>query len=310
MQGILKLLSIEESTAIGDFTNPLLDENGELITGEEAINHFSELWKQWDIVNKFIAAIPKIIIAVIIIIAGYWLTKFISKLVIKALVSRNVDSSVYKFIKNMISFFINLFSVLFALSLFININSFLAAIGGLGLAAGLGLQNSISQFVSGISILFNKQFKTGDFISVDGHEGFVAEIRFMNTVITTFDNKRIIIPNSHITSNSIVNYSAEEKRRVNLIFSVAYCADIAKAKAVILETVSLNEKALKDPEPVVNVNSLEASSVDLVVKVWCMSGDYWDVYYGLTEEVKLAFDKNKIEIPFNQLDIHITDKNN
>lgn len=262
-------------------------------------------WEKLDIVNKLIEKLPTIAVAVVFFIAGFAVAKLAGKIVVKALEKKNVDPSVYNFIKRIVSASIKLFVVMTVASMFFDLSSFIAAIGGAGLAAGLGLQASVSQFASGIQILINHPFKTGDFVEVNGVSGSVADIRFMSTVITTSDNKRIIIPNSHITSNHIINYSAEDKRLINLNYSISYSDDIAKAKQVILDIAAKSDLILKDPEPKVFVNAHEASSIQLVAKVWCNVAEYWDVYFMMQEEVKLAFDANGISIPFNQLDVHI-----
>ncbi len=285
--------------------NPILDENGQFVTPEEAVRNFSTLWKEWDLVNKFFDKLPTIIIAVIIVIIGFWLSKLIPKIVVKGMKAKGVDSSVYIFIKNIISALIKITFLLSAFSMFFNINSFLAAIGAAGITAGIGLQDCVAQFASGIQILMTHPFKAGDYIEVAGQSGNVAEIRFMNTVITTIDNKRIVVPNSHITKNQIVNYSAEENRRVDLTYSIGYSDDIQKAKSVILEVAESNQAILTDPMPVVYVNSHGSSSIELITKLWCKCADYWDVYYAMQEEVKLAFDRNGINIPYNQVDVHI-----
>ena len=289
-------------------TNPLLDESGQFVKPEEAVRNFSTLWKEWDLVNKFFDKLPTIIIAVVIIIIGIWLSKLIAKLATKAMKSQNVDPTVYKFISRMISAFVKLIFILTALSMFIKITSILAAFSAVGVAVGLGLQDSVAQCASGIQILLNHPFKNGDFIEVGGLAGNISEIRFMNTIITTVDNKRIIIPNSDLTKNRIVNYSAEKERRVDLTFSIGYDDDITKAKSVILETATQNSAVLQDPAPAVYVNSHGASSVELTVRLWCLNADYWNVYFAMQESVKLAFDKNKINIPYEQLDVHIVEK--
>lgn len=289
-------------------TNPLLDESGQFVKPEEAVRNFSTLWKEWDLVNKFFDKLPTIIIAVVIIIIGIWLSKLIAKLAKKAMKSQNVDPTVYRFISRMISAFVKLIFILTALSMFIKITSILAAFSAVGVAIGLGLQDSVAQCASGIQILLNHPFKNGDFIEVGGLAGNISEIRFMNTIITTVDNKRIIIPNSDLTKNRIVNYSAEKERRVDLTFSIGYDDDITKAKSVILETATQNSAVLQDPAPAVYVNSHGASSVELTVRLWCLNADYWNVYFAMQESVKLAFDKNKINIPYEQLDVHIVEK--
>ncbi len=305
------LLTAESVTTTGEFTtlyNPLLDENGQFVDASEAVNNIESLWEKWDIVNKLLSALPSIIIAIALVVMGFVFAKIASKIIVKALGANHVDPSVYNFIKRFVSAGIKFIFILFAISMFYDVNSIFVALGGAGLAAGIGLQDSVAQFASGIQILINHPFKTGDFVELNGVSGSVADIRFMNTVIITVDNKKIIIPNSHITTNHIINYSAEATRRVDLLFSISYTDDIQLAKNVILDVVKSNEKILRDPEPVVFVNSHEASAISLVAKIWCVGADYWDVYYAMQEEVKIAFDKNKISIPYNQMDVHIINK--
>ncbi len=265
----------------------------------------SQWWQDLDLIGKLIDRIPTIIVAAVFFVIGFTVAKFAGKLIVKALQKKRVDPSVYNFIRRIVTVSIKLFVVMTIASMFFDLSGFIAAIGGAGLAAGLGLQASVSQFASGLQILINHPFKTGDFVEVNGVSGSVSDIGFMNTVITTVDNKRIIIPNAHITSNHIINYSAENKRLVNLNFGISYSDDIAKAKQVILDLAANEELILKDPEPKVFVNSHESSYVQLLVRVWCNTSNYWDTYFMMQEKVKLAFDSNGISIPFNQLDVHI-----
>ncbi len=301
---LFQLLEIEIETAAST-TNPLLDESGRFVKPEEAVRNFSTLWKQWDLVGKFFEKLPTLIIAVVIIIIGIWLSRLISRLAVKAMKAKGVDATVYNFISRVISAVIKLTFVLSALSMFIKITSILAAFSAVGVAIGLGLQDSVAQIASGVQILMSHPFKNGDFVEVNGLSGFVAEIRFMNTIITTADNKRIVIPNSDLTKNKIINYSAEENRRVDMTFSIGYGDDIAKAKQIVLETAMSLEQVLHEPVPEVFVSAQGASAVELSAKLWCKSADYWSVYYAMQENVKLAFDKNGVNIPFEQLDVHI-----
>ena len=216
---VLQLMELEIETAAST-TNPLLDESGQFVKPEEAVRNFSTLWKQWDIVGKFFEKLPTLIIAAALVLVGIWLSRFVSKLAVRAMKAKNVDATIYNFISRVISTVIKLIFILSALSMFIKITSILAAFGAVGVAIGLGLQDSVAQIASGVQILMSRPFKNGDYVEVNGLAGNVAEIRFMNTIITTIDNKRIIIPNSDLTKNRIINYSAEEKRRVDLTFSV------------------------------------------------------------------------------------------
>ena len=298
------------SPIIDDITtsNPLLDENGQFNDAPTAFNNIIEYLDNLQLYEKFMEKLPTIIIAIVFILLGVFLSKLAKKLVEKSLKARKVDPSVYNFVKRMVSVGINFVFILSAASMFINVGSLVAAVGAAGVTAGLGLQSTVAQFASGIQILLNHPFKTGDFVELNGVSGSVADIRFMNTVIITPDNKRIVIPNSHITTNHIINYSAENMRRVDFIFSISYSDNIEKAKAVIKEVALSNEHVLKDPFPEVYVKSHEASSINLTARVWCRVDKYWDVYFAMQENVKIALDKNGISIPFNQLDVHIINK--
>ena len=305
---------ILSSDIVGQFiddtttSNPLLDENGQFNDASTAFSNIVEYFDNLQLFEKFMEKLPTIIIAIVVVVIGMFLSKFAKKLVVKSLQARNVDPSVYNFIKRMVSVGINFVFILSAASMFINIGSLVAAVGAAGVTAGLGLQSTVAQFASGIQILLNHPFKTGDYVELNGISGSVADIRFMNTVIITPDNKRIVIPNSHITTNHIINYSAENKRRVDFLFSISYSDNIEKAKAVIKEVALSNENILKDPLPEVYVKSHEASSICLTARVWCKVDKYWEVYFAMQENVKIALDKNGISIPFNQLDVHIINK--
>ena len=300
----LPLLETELETV----TNPLLDENGQFVKPDEAVRNFATLWKEWDLWNGFLSALPKIILAVLIIVAGFILASLVSKIMCKAMKRQKVDFAVYNFIAKIVRFVIRLTFVLFALSMFIKLNSLIAALSAVGVAIGLGLQDSVSQFASGVQILLNHPFRTGDYVEVNGEGGFVSEIGFMTTIITTYDNKRVILPNSDITKNRIVNFSAEKTRRVDLTFSISYADDIAKAKDVVMQTALQNEMVLKKPLPEVYVGAHSASSIDLFCRVWCDTPNYWAVYFAMQENVKLNFDKAGVHIPFTQMDVHIVEQ--
>ena len=305
------LLTAEATPPIIDditTSNPLLDENGQFNDVSTSFDNIIEYFDSLQLFEKFLEKLPTIIIAIVVVFLGYFLSKIAKKLVVKALQARKVDPSVYNFIKRIVSVAINFTFILLAASMFINVGSLVAAVGAAGVTAGLGLQSTVAQFASGIQILMNHPFKTGDFVELNGVSGSVADIRFMNTVIITPDNKRIVIPNSHITTNHIINYSAENKRRVDFVFSISYSDNIEKAKAIIKEVAFSNENILKDPLPEVYVKSHEASSINLTARVWCKVDKYWDVYFAMQENVKIALDKNGICIPFNQLDVHIINK--
>lgn len=269
-----------------------------------------QLFKAGDydaIISRFLEKAPSVIAAIVIVVAGYIISKFIGKLVVKALSAKGVDPSIHSFIRTVIMLILNFVFILSALSTIgIDVNSFVTALGAAGITAGIGLQSSISQIASGVQILVNHPFKSGDYIDVGNVSGKVQEIKIMYTVLVTVDNKRVIIPNSYITTNNIINYNAEERRRLDLIFSIAYDADIEKAREVIKQVIAKNNLILTNPEPLIAVKEHAASSVNLACLIWCSSNDYWDVFYYMQESVKVAFDNNSISIPYGQLDVHIT----
>ena len=258
---------------------------------------------------RLLDSTPKIIGAVIIIVIGWFFSKLAGKLLVKIMQKNNVDESVHHFLKSMLVVSMRIVFVIFALSVLgFDISSFAAALGAAGITAGLGLQGLISQFASGIEIMFNKPFKAGDFIELENIMGKVEEIRFMNTTLLTIDNRKIIVPNSHITSNNLINYTAQNKRRIDLKFNIGYGDDIAKAKQIIRNAFEECPYTISDPEPRIAVGAHGESSVVIDTLVWCNSEDYWSAFYDMQERVKLDFDKAGINIPYNQLDVHITNK--
>lgn len=264
--------------------------------------------RDWDgIIALVISKAPLIIAAVAIVVVGFVISNLIGKLIIKALQAKGVDPSIHSFIKTVITLILKFVFILSALStLGIDINSFVTALGAAGITAGIGLQSSISQLASGIQILANHPFKSGDYIDVGTVSGKVYEIKMMYTVLITIDNKRVIIPNSYITTNNIINYNSEERRRLDLVFSISYNDDFEKAKSVIREVVKKNDKILTDPEPLIAVKEHGQSSVNIACLIWCASEEYWNTFYYMQEAVKLAFDNNGITIPYGQLDVHIS----
>lgn len=268
----------------------------------------SNIFPEWDDVVKFVVSkAPLLLGAVIIVVVGFVLSNLVGKLVVKGMRARGIDPSIHTFIKTIVVLLLKFAVILSALSTMnVDVNSFIAAIGAAGITAGLGLQASVSQFARGIQILINHPFKSGDYIDLGTVSGKVHEIKMMYTELITVDNKRVIVPNSHITGSNIINYNSESKRRIDLVFGISYDADIAKAKEVIAQTVRKNELILTEPEPIIAVSAQAASSVNISCLVWCHTDDYWNVFYYMQEAVKLAFDENKIAIPYDQLDVHIS----
>lgn len=258
------------------------------------------------IIALIISKAPLLIGAAAIIVAGFFISNLVGKLVIKWLRHKGVDPSIHGFIRTIITFLMKLAFILSALStLNVDVNSFVAALAAAAVTAGLGLQSSIGQFASGLQILINRPFKSGDFIDIGTAKGRVQEIKMMYTVLITQENTRVIVPNSHITESNIINYNAEKSRKLFLKFSISYDADIGKARNTLVKVANSCDMIFKSPEPRVIVSECASSSVDLVCMLWCKSTDYYEVLYYMEENMKNEFDKNGISIPFDQLDIHI-----
>lgn len=183
--------------------------------------------------------------------------------------------------------------------------SFITILASCGVAIGLALQGSLSNFAGGLMLLFFKPFKVGDYVQVAEEEGKVLEISVVYTIILTADNKRITIPNGTLTNEVIINYSAEELRRVDMTFTTAYDCDIAKTKAVITEVLKSHPLTLDDPAPVVRLSLHGESALTYTARAWCKNDDFWEVKWDITEQVKEAFDKNHITIPYPQMDVHV-----
>ena len=249
----------------------------------------------------------KILLAIAIFVIGKSLAKFISRLLAKAVLASTKDEMLQSFVRSISYFLLLLIVVIAALSqLGINTSSLVALIGAAGLAIGLSLQNSLQNFAAGVMLLIFKPFKKGDLIETGGMSGTVEEMGLLVLELRTGDNKTVLIPNGKVFSDSIVNYSANETRRIDFIFDISYDADIAQAKSIVADILANEQNVLKDPAPVIAVSALAANSVQLVVRPWVNTPNYWATYWGIMEKVKLAFDEAGIAIPYNQMDIHIT----
>lgn len=248
----------------------------------------------------------KILGAIAILIIGLWITKIISRSFNKILTKKEIDETLVKFFTAMVKTALVAFVIIAAISQAgVETTSFIAVLGAAGLAVGLALQGSLSNFASGVMLIIFKPIKVGDYIEGGGMEGTVEEIGIFITTLTSLDNKVIFVPNSKMTSDNIVNYTLKDTRRVDLIFGIGYKEDINKSKQVIIDVLKANTKILTDPEPNVFVSELADSSVNFVVRPWCKTDYYWDVYFEVTEEIKKKFDDQNIEIPFPQRDVHL-----
>lgn len=256
--------------------------------------------KYWNSLKELLLEYsPKVLTALVILIVGLFIIGFIIKVFKKVLSKRNVDETLQKFLANLLSWTLKiLLFVSVAAKLGVETTSFAAIIGAAGLAVGLALQGSLANFAGGALIMIFKPFKIGDVIEAQGEIGAVKEIEIFTTKLIGLSNREIIIPNAALSNGNIINYTSLGTRRVDLVFGVSYDADIKQTKEVLMDVLLSNQKILKEPAPTVNVLELADSSVNFAVRPWCNSADYWDVYFGVTEETKLALDKAGIEIPY------------
>jgi len=238
-------------------------------------------------------------------VIGSWVIRRIDKLLVKAMDKVEYDESLERFITSLIVGILKILLVIVILgNLGVETTSFAALLAAGGLAIGLSLQGSLSNFAGGVLILILKPYKTGDYIAAQGEEGFVKDIKIFNTIINTLDNKEVIMPNGALSNGNITNYSSEDHRRVDLVVGVSYGSDIKQTRDVFAKILSENEKVLDNPKPTILVGELADSSVNFYIRPWVHSPEYWDVYYEVLEACKIELDKAGIEIPFPQMDIH------
>ncbi|WP_375722842.1 mechanosensitive ion channel [Arcobacter sp. KX21116] len=253
-----------------------------------------------------------ITIAILIFVVGKWLAKKITDVVAKIL-RRNpkLDETLVNFFDDIIYYVLLVVVVLTALEqVGVESTSFLAIIGAAGLAVGLALKDSLSNFASGVMIIFFKPFRIGDYVTAGGVSGTITEVHLFNTEFTTPDNQRVLVPNGAITAGSITNVNAHPKRRVDLVIGVGYGDNLKIVKDIITKIVQSNEKVLKEEAITVAVSELGDSSVNFVVRAWVNTPDFWAVKWALIEEIKNTFDKEGISIPFPQRDVHIINEKN
>ncbi|SDS34464.1 small conductance mechanosensitive channel [Polaribacter sp. KT25b] len=242
---------------------------------------------------------PKVIAALLILIVGLYMIKIIIKSAKKIMAKGGIDITLQKFLGNLGGWVLKILLFIVVISMLgVETTSFAAILAAAGLAVGLALQGSLANFAGGVLIMIFKPFKIGDLIEAQGQIGVVKEIEIFTTKLIGLSNKEIIIPNGEMSNGTILNYSTEGTRRVDLVIGVSYDADIKKTKEVLMDVLTSHPKVLKDPAPGVTVLELADSSVNFAVRPWCNTADYWNVYFEVTENVKIALDKAEIEIPY------------
>lgn len=258
------------------------------------------------IADQLMAWSPKLAGAILVLVIGFWIAGNLTSIAKKAMKRAKIDETLRPFLASLVSVLLKIMVVIAAAGMVdIETTSFVAILASAGLAIGLALQGSLQNFASGVMILFFKPYKIGDLVEVAGTVGYVHEIQIFNTVLMTPDNKKVIIPNATATSSPITNISGPGLIRIDLTFGIAYDASIDHAREVIQAVADANDKILKEPGIDIFVTGHGASSVDLAVRPYCNPDYYWDVYFYMHEELKKAFDKNNIGIPYATYDINI-----
>ncbi len=258
------------------------------------------------IVRGIIHLGAKILVAVIIYFVGRWLIRSIRHGMSRIMERRKVDPSLQTFLRSLVQITLTIFLIITIIGILgINTTSFVAVFASASLAIGMALSGTLQNFAGGVMILIFKPYRVGDFIEAQGQLGTVKEIQLINTVMNTPDNKTIMVPNGQISTGIINNYSREDKRRVDWTFGIAYGDDYDKAKGILIRLLREDGRVLTEPDYFVALNSLGDSSVNLVVRAWTSTADFWDVYFDLNEKVYKTFTAEGINIPFPQMDVHL-----
>ncbi len=247
-----------------------------------------------------------IISAVLILFVGNIIVKMVAGSVANILKKKEMDQAVVDFVHTLVRYLLFVIVLVAALGrIGVQTASVVAVIGAAGLAVGLALQGSLSNFAAGVLIVAFRPFKSGDYVEIGGVAGSVESIQIFQTILVTPDNKMVVVPNGGVIGGPITNYSRHETRRVDHVIGVSYSADLKKTKAVITQILEDDARVLKSPAPTVGVVALADSSVNFVVRPWCNTADYWDVYFDTLQAIKEGLDKEGIEIPFPQMDVHL-----
>lgn len=248
----------------------------------------------------------KLLGAIVVLVIGLWIIKILTKNSQRLMMKSKIDASLSSFLKSMIDILLKVLLIISVMSMMgIQMISFIALLGAAGLAVGMALSGTLKNFAGGMMILVFKPFKVGDYINAQSHSGTVKEIQIFVTVLTTSDNKTIIIPNGPLSNGSLTNFSVQSKRRVNWSFGIAYGDDYDTAKKMLLNMMEKDKRILSNPEPFVALGELADSSVNLTVRAWVNTADYWGVYFDMNENFYKSADKFNLSIPFPQMDVHL-----
>lgn len=262
------------------------------------------------IVEMVLAYLPKLALAIVTLVAGLYVIKLLVKGIGRIMQSKEVDESLRPFIKSVISITLRILLLVSVMGMIgIEMTSFIAVLGAAGLSIGMALSGALQHFAGGVLLLIYKPFKKGDFIEVLGLRGTVKEIRIFNTVLNTVDNKLIFIPNGPLSTGNITNFTAEDKRRIDMVIGIGYNDEIDKARNILNEIAKADKRILAEPAPLVAVSELAASSVNFAVRVWVKVSDFQDVNFDYLESVKKQFDANNITFPYPKMDVNLLKEN-
>ena len=276
---------------------------------KERIMTIEEIWqkiKEWVVSQALLDSIARVLIALLIMFVSFKIINAFARRIEKRATKKNADKTIMKTLAYILRLGLKIV-VTICLVGFVGIDTsgLTALVTSLGVCVGLAVNGALSNLAGGVLLILTRPFRVDDYIEAQGHGGTVADIRITYTKLITPDNKVVYIPNGTLANGDIVNYSEKELRRLDMTFSIGYADDYEKAKGIILEVLSNHELVLKDPVPFVRMTEHGASSINIKVRVWVKNSDYWTVNFDVLESVKKAFDDNGIEIPFNQLDVHI-----
>ena len=260
-----------------------------------------------DLVKTYVVPLGlKILAAIVVLILGRWIIKLIKKRMANGLMSRHGDATLHSFLSNLVSVLLYFFLIMAIVGILgINTSSLVALLASAGLAVGMSLGGTLQNFAGGVLIIMFRPFKVGDFIAAQGMEGMVSEIQIFNTHLLTTDNKEVILPNGALATGVMTVFSKQDTRRVDWVFSIAYGDDYDKAKTVLRRLCEEDQRILKSPEPFIELIKLNNSSVDITVRAWVNSGDYWPTFFSMNEMVYKTFANEGLNIPFPQMDVHM-----
>ncbi len=260
-------------------------------------------------VDKLRSAMPSLFIALVIFLAGFIVIKVMTSIIKRAMKRSNIDNAAKSFLVSFIKIILYLNLMIMVLTVMkVPMSSIITIFGAAGLAISLALQSCLSNLAGGFIILFSKPFSAGDILEIDSTVGKVESISILYTKLITFDNKTVYIPNGKVSEGRIVNYTESPTRRIDMRFEISYGADYKKARELILAAAAADKLILNSPAPIVRMSSHNESSVSVDALLWVNNDDFFEARYNMTEAVKAAFDENGIEIPFNQLDVHIKEQ--